>query len=63
MRARLRLLVVAVILVVLGAGGALLTQSFLAQRKADLGRRALDLLPEVAQRIVDFPPPQGRRWP
>ena len=54
MRARLRLLVVAVILVVLGAGGVLLTRSFLSQRKADLSRRVLDLLPEVAQRIVDF---------
>lgn len=54
MRARLRLLVVAVILALLGGGGFLLARSFVSQRKADLGRAALDLLPEVAQRIVDF---------
>jgi LPS export ABC transporter protein LptC len=54
MRARLRLLVVALILLVLGAGGVLLARGFAGRGEADLERQALDLLPEVAQRIVDF---------
>jgi LPS export ABC transporter protein LptC len=54
MRARLRLLVVGLILLALGAGGALVVRSFEAESGADPEQQALDLLPEVAQRIVDF---------
>jgi len=47
-------LVVALIILVLATGGGLVARHLWNQRKGDLARQALDLLPEVAQRIRDF---------
>jgi LPS export ABC transporter protein LptC len=54
MRVRLRRLVIALILLSLGTGSALLVRELWSQRKNDLAREALDMLPRVAQRIRDF---------
>ncbi len=54
MRTRLRLLVVAALLLVLGTGGWLLARNVLARRQADLKRLTVDLLPNVSQRIQNF---------
>ncbi len=54
MRSRVRLLVVASILILLAVGAALVGRSLWQQRKSDLARVALDMLPGVAQRIRDF---------
>jgi LPS export ABC transporter protein LptC len=54
MRTRARRLVVALILLLLATGGGLLARHLAAQKKSDLARQALDLLPNVAQRIRDF---------
>ena len=53
-RTRLRLLVVAVLLVVLGAGAWLLARNAVARRQAELRRVTVELLPNVAQRIENF---------
>jgi len=54
MRTHLRYLVVACILAVLLAGGVVLHRAFLARQESDPKQLALDLLPNVAQRIRDF---------
>jgi LPS export ABC transporter protein LptC len=54
MRSRVRLLVVASILIVLGAGAALVGRSLWRQHRSDVARAALDMLPDVTQRIRDF---------
>jgi LPS export ABC transporter protein LptC len=54
MRKRARLLVTGLLVVVLLAGSWVLGRELWRQRRDDLGRRALDLLPNVAQRIRDF---------
>lgn len=54
MRSRVRLLVVAALLLVLGAGAVLLGRNLWKQKKQDLALQALDILPDVAQRIRNF---------
>lgn len=54
MRTRARRLVVALIIILLATGGGLLGRHLWNQRRGDLARQALDLLPHVAQRIRDF---------
>lgn len=54
MRTRARALVVALVVLLLATGGGLLARHLWKQRKGDLARQALDLLPNVAQRIRDF---------
>jgi LPS export ABC transporter protein LptC len=54
MRARVRRLVILMIVVFLGAGSAVLVRELWQQRRKDIARQALDLLPRVAQRIRDF---------
>lgn len=54
MRTRARRLVVALVVLLLATGGWLLARHLWSQKKADLARQALDLLPNVAQRIRDF---------
>lgn len=54
MRTRARRLVVALVVLLLTTGGGLLARHLWNQRKGDLARQALDLLPHVAQRIRDF---------
>jgi LPS export ABC transporter protein LptC len=54
MRRRLRWLVMAVLAVVLAAGGWLLQRSFAARQRAQQARPIVDILPNVAQRIQNF---------
>jgi LPS export ABC transporter protein LptC len=54
MRKRARRLVVALIVLLLASGGWLLGRQMWEQRRDDLAQQALDLLPQVAQRIRDF---------
>lgn len=54
MRIRLRRLVVLLIVLLVGVGGALLARGWWLQRKADLAHELLDILPQVAQRIQNF---------
>jgi LPS export ABC transporter protein LptC len=54
MRTRLRWLVVALLVVVLVAGGWLLQRDFAARRRAEHTRPIVDVLPNVAQRIQNF---------
>jgi len=54
MRTRARRLVVALVVLLLATGGGLLARHLWNQKRADLARRAFDLLPNVAQRIRDF---------
>lgn len=54
MRTRLRWLVVALLVVVLAAGGWLLQRDFAARRRAEHTRPIIDVLPNVSQRIQNF---------
>jgi LPS export ABC transporter protein LptC len=54
MRARLRLLVVALLVAALGGGGWLLWGEIAARRAADLVPPPADVMPDVAQRIQHF---------
>lgn len=54
MRSRLRWVIAAVLVSVLGAGGWLLARDARARREADVARAALDVMPDVAQRIQNF---------
>jgi LPS export ABC transporter protein LptC len=54
MRTRVRRLVVALVVLLLATGGGLLARHLWNQKKGDLALQALDLLPNVAQRIRDF---------
>lgn len=54
MRTRARRFVVALVVLLLATGGGLLARHLWKQKKSDLARQALDLLPNVAQRIRDF---------
>jgi len=54
MRSRVRLLVGAGLVLVLAAGAAVLGRDLLEQKKQDLALQALDILPDVAQRIRNF---------
>jgi LPS export ABC transporter protein LptC len=54
MKTRLRLAVIASLVVVLAGGGWLLARNAMARREADLKRATVDLLPNVAQRIQNF---------
>lgn len=54
MRKRLRRLVVASLVLLLLIGAAMLARSFWEQRKVELALEAIELLPDVAQRIQDF---------
>src|SRR6516162_790458 len=54
MRARLRWLVVALLVAVLSAGAWLIKGSFDARRRAEQNRIVVDMLPNVAQRIQNF---------
>lgn len=47
-------MVVGLLVFVLAIGAAMLARNFWEQRKLDLALEAIDLLPEVAQRIQDF---------
>src|SRR5262245_19093179 len=53
-RARVRLLVVGVLLLALGAGAWLLARNAEARRRAAIQQAAVELLPNVAQRIQNF---------
>jgi len=54
MRARLRWLVVALLVAVLATGAWLIKGSFDARRRAEQNRIVVDMLPNVAQRIQNF---------
>lgn len=54
MKRRLRWLVVAVLVVLLGAGGWLLQRGFAARQRAQQHKPIVDVLPNVAQRIQNF---------
>ncbi len=54
MRTRVRLLVIAALVLLLAAGGALLGRELWQRKQDDLRQQVLDLLPNVAQRIQNF---------
>lgn len=54
MRVQLRRIAVLLVVLLLGSGTALLARHLWRQRKADLGRQIVDLVPDVAQRIQNF---------
>lgn len=54
MRKRLRRLVVGSLVLLLLVGAAMLARNFWEQRKVELALEAIELLPDVAQRIQDF---------
>lgn len=54
MRKRFRWLALAVLALVLGTGGWLLSREFAARQRADKTRSIVDVLPNVAQRIQNF---------
>jgi len=54
MRSRLRWLIAAVLVAVLGAGGWMLARDARARREADRSKAALDVMPDVAQRVQNF---------
>jgi LPS export ABC transporter protein LptC len=54
MRKRARRLILALVVLLLGSGAWLLGRVIWEQRADDLAQQALDLLPQVAQRIRDF---------
>ncbi len=54
MKKHLRRIVVALVVIAFGAGTYLVGQTLWRQRQADLTRVAVEMLPNVAQRIQDF---------
>src|SRR5262245_13472793 len=54
MRKHLRRIVVALVVVAFAAGAYLVGQTLWRQRQSDLARVAVEMLPNVAQRIQDF---------
>ncbi len=54
MKVRVRLLLVVLVVGLLGGGAFLLGRNLLDRYRADLRDQVLDVLPQVAQRILDF---------
>ncbi len=54
MRTKLRFIVVGVLVLVLAIGAGMIARSLWRQKKGDLALEAIELLPDVAQRIQDF---------